>query len=133
MRYVLNNPINRFDPLGLKSYMCKKPLQAMGGKGKRSGPDVWGNPLYHQYYCVERNGVITRRRGIAVGASGDLHRSPALYFIGIVAMNRSAFGNIRSAALRWTALVRTCGAMTIVSTFLVFVLRSTCTCPAAQP
>jgi RHS repeat-associated protein len=57
--YVLNNPINRFDPLGLKSYMCKKPLYAMGGNGKRSGPDVWGNPLYHQYYCVERNGVMT--------------------------------------------------------------------------
>jgi RHS repeat-associated protein len=54
--YVQNNPINRLVPVGLKSYMCKKPLHAMGGKGKRSGPDVWGNPLYHQYYCVERNG-----------------------------------------------------------------------------
>lgn len=47
---------------------------------------------------------------------------PALYFIAIATVNRSAFGNIRSAALRWGALLGTCGAVTAVSTFLVFVL-----------
>lgn len=31
----------------------------MGGRGERSGPDVPGNPLFHQYLCVERNGVVT--------------------------------------------------------------------------
>ncbi|HAX1953570.1 TPA: hypothetical protein JXT30_005856, partial [Escherichia coli] len=24
----------------------------MGGTGERSGPDIWGNPFYHQYLCV---------------------------------------------------------------------------------
>jgi hypothetical protein len=43
----------------------------------------------------------------AVTSSG-----PALYDIGIVAMNRSGFGNVRSVALWWTVLVGTCGAMT---------------------
>ena len=42
--YVQNNPINRLDPLGLKSYMCKKPLHGMGGRGTRSGPDVGETP-----------------------------------------------------------------------------------------
>jgi hypothetical protein len=51
-----------------------------------------------------------------------IYIGPALYFIGVAAVNRSAFGNIRSTALRWAALLGTCGAMTAVSTFLVFVL-----------
>ncbi len=51
-----------------------------------------------------------------------IYIGPELYFIGVAAVNRSALGNIRSTALRWAALVRTCGAMTTVSTFLVFVL-----------
>lgn len=51
-----------------------------------------------------------------------IYIGPAVYFIAVAAVNRSAFGNIRSAALRWTALLGTCGAMTAVSTFLVFVL-----------
>lgn len=55
--YVLNNPVNLTDPLGLKTYQCTKPLNALGGSGGRSGPDVWGNPLYHQYSCIVRNGV----------------------------------------------------------------------------
>jgi hypothetical protein len=32
--------------------MCKKALKALGGEGERSGPDIWGNPLYHQYLCI---------------------------------------------------------------------------------
>ena len=51
-----------------------------------------------------------------------IYIGPALYFIGVAAVNRSAFGSIRNAALRWTALLGTCGAMTAVSTFLVFVI-----------
>jgi RHS repeat-associated protein len=43
------NPLRWADPLGLKTFMCKKPLKAFGGEGERSGPDIWGNPLYHQY------------------------------------------------------------------------------------
>lgn len=51
-----------------------------------------------------------------------IYMGPALYFIAVAAVNRSAFGDIRSATLRWTALVAACSAMTAVSTFLVFVL-----------
>jgi RHS repeat-associated protein len=57
--YVANNPVSRIDPLGLKAWKCKKPLHALGGTGERSGPDVPGNPLYHEYYCVEANGQTT--------------------------------------------------------------------------
>lgn len=60
----LNGGVNRYsyvgamptiftDPLGLKTYQCKKPL-SFGGDGRRSGPDIWGNPLYHQWSCVVR-------------------------------------------------------------------------------
>lgn len=51
-----------------------------------------------------------------------IYVGPAIYFIAVAAVNRSAFGNIRSAAMRWTALLGTCGAMTAVSAFLVFVI-----------
>jgi len=50
--YVGANPTNNTDPSGLKTYMCRKFLHALGGKGQRSGPDIPGNPLYHQYICV---------------------------------------------------------------------------------
>ncbi len=53
---VNNNPINFTDPSGLKAYMCKKFLHALGGTGQRTGPDIFGNPLYHQYICVSNNG-----------------------------------------------------------------------------
>ena len=56
--YVLNNPVNYFDPLGLKTYRCRRPIQALGGRGTRSGPDIPGNPLFHQYLCIERNGRV---------------------------------------------------------------------------
>jgi len=50
--YTDNNPCKWIDPLGLDTYMCTKPLDALGGSGKKSGMDIWGNPAYHQYICV---------------------------------------------------------------------------------
>uniref|UniRef100_UPI0035314C2B RHS repeat domain-containing protein n=1 Tax=Escherichia coli TaxID=562 RepID=UPI0035314C2B len=46
------NPNSNIDPLGLETLKCIKPLHSMGGTGERSGPDIWGNPFYHQYLCV---------------------------------------------------------------------------------
>ncbi len=46
------NPIQYIDPLGLETLKCVKPLHSMGGTGEKSGPDIWGNPFYHQYVCV---------------------------------------------------------------------------------
>ena len=57
--YANANPLTWIDPDGLKSYRCTKPLNALGGSGTRSGPDVWGNPLYHQYSCIVRDGKVT--------------------------------------------------------------------------
>jgi hypothetical protein len=66
--YVGSDPVNDLDPTGLESFMCKKPLSLfdgvalrLGGGTKqvnntRSGPDVDGNLLYHQYICVARAG-----------------------------------------------------------------------------
>jgi uncharacterized protein RhaS with RHS repeats len=51
--YVENRPTVLTDPLGLDAYMCTKPLDALGGSGTKSGPDIWGNPAYHQYICVK--------------------------------------------------------------------------------
>ena len=58
--YVGNNPLNRVDFLGLRAYICRRPLGGTPGTpDQRTGPDVPGNPLYHQYYCVESNGQLT--------------------------------------------------------------------------
>lgn len=51
--YVENRPRMLTDPMGLDAFMCTKPLHAMGGSGAKSGPDIWGNPAYHQYICVK--------------------------------------------------------------------------------
>ena len=56
--YVGGNPIIYSDPSGLKTVQCTKPLNALGGSGSRSGPDIWGNPFYHQYSCIVRNGKV---------------------------------------------------------------------------
>ncbi len=50
--YADGSPTTRTDPLGLKTFMCTMPLHALGGEGARSGWDVPGNPLYHQYLCI---------------------------------------------------------------------------------
>jgi RHS repeat-associated protein len=57
------DPINGRDLTGLETYVCRKPLDALGGTddptNQRNGPDMWGNPLYHQYICVvQGNNVI---------------------------------------------------------------------------
>ena len=54
--YANANPIRFTDSLGLKTYQCTKPLDFFGGSEARTGPDIWGNPLYHQYSCIVRNG-----------------------------------------------------------------------------
>ncbi len=46
------DPLQKVDPLGLETQECIKPLHSLGGTGERSGPDIWGNPLYHKYLCV---------------------------------------------------------------------------------
>jgi len=51
-QYADADPINSSDPTGLATYTCKQPLQALGGTGYRSGPDIPWNPLYHEYLCV---------------------------------------------------------------------------------
>ena len=58
-RYVGNSPIVYKDSSGLEAYNCTAPLHFLGGNGLKSGPDIWGNPFYHQYTCVKINGKIT--------------------------------------------------------------------------
>ena len=54
-RYVGNNPVNYVDPLGLETYQCTKPLDAVT---KKFGSEVseWAYKnvpyAYHQYSCV---------------------------------------------------------------------------------
>jgi len=55
--YVGNNPVIDIDPFGLETYMCRQPLHALGGTGLKSGPDIWANPLYHQFLCVKSGGT----------------------------------------------------------------------------
>ena len=50
--YVKQSPTVSIDRYGLETYMCKAPLHALGGSGARSGPDIPGNLLHHQYLCV---------------------------------------------------------------------------------
>ena len=45
-----------------------------GGEGRKSGPDIWGNPFYHQYSCVINSQGITcggqDREGGFLGSRG---------------------------------------------------------------
>ncbi len=55
--YVANNPCTWKDPLGLKTWRCQKPLDFLSERGwesggKKSGPDIFINPFYHEYYCI---------------------------------------------------------------------------------
>jgi RHS repeat-associated protein len=60
-----SDPVNCIDANGLDTYMCRKPLDFFGGQNaapddQRSGPDIWGNPLYHEYLCVvDSKGKVT--------------------------------------------------------------------------
>lgn len=66
--------------------------------------------------------VGSRFFGGAVWVPAVTYVGPAAYFICMATMNRSAFPNIETPALRWAALVTACGVLTAVSAFLVFVL-----------
>ena len=50
--YADGSPTTKTDPLGLATYMCTRPLSGKPGANRRNGPDIWGNPSWHQYSCV---------------------------------------------------------------------------------
>ncbi len=53
--WLNGDPLTNVDPLGLTTYMCTKPLHALGERwGSRLYPESRLNPspLYHQYICV---------------------------------------------------------------------------------
>jgi hypothetical protein len=52
--YVYNNPVVMTDALGLDAYICKVPAKGdpKDKNDTRYGPDVFGNPIYHQYICI---------------------------------------------------------------------------------
>ena len=50
--YVGSMPLRYSDPTGLETYQCRRPLGGLPGDNQRSGPDIWGNPLFHQYSCT---------------------------------------------------------------------------------
>ncbi len=57
--YVEANSLNSTDPTGLETYQCKRPLGEEPGDNQRNGPDVPGNPFYHQYSCTrDANGKL---------------------------------------------------------------------------
>jgi RHS repeat-associated protein len=62
--YVDGDPINDFDPSGLATWLCQKPLNALGGKSKASNQkkSLFGssplNPLFHQYLCTNLGGTV---------------------------------------------------------------------------
>lgn len=57
--YAFSSPLMHSDPLGLASFLCRRPLGDSKPKpgNTRIGPDIWGNPLYHQYACVVNGSV----------------------------------------------------------------------------
>ncbi len=61
--YVEGNPVSYSDPLGLKTFMCTKPLHGLGAKwGPRMYPENRWNPspAYHQFLCVkDATGKVT--------------------------------------------------------------------------
>lgn len=61
--YVEGNPMSFSDPLGLKTFMCTKPLHGLGDPwGPRMYPESRWNPspFYHQFLCVKNaSGKVT--------------------------------------------------------------------------
>ena len=70
--YVGGNPILFIDPFGLKTFTCRKPLDALGGSGTRTGPDISFNPLYHQYTCIVDADGNTQCGGQSYSLNGPL-------------------------------------------------------------
>jgi RHS repeat-associated protein len=50
--YALADPVVSKDPKGLKTWRCIRPLSGQPGEDRRNGPDIWGNPSWHQYSCI---------------------------------------------------------------------------------
>ena len=50
--YADSNPVIYFDPNGLATYQCIKPLDAFGGEGRKSGPEGEWNPAFHKFTCI---------------------------------------------------------------------------------
>jgi hypothetical protein len=58
--YVENDPVNKVDPKGTDTFMCTKPLHALGAPGQSLYDPSWYNWLYHQFVCVtDSSGNIT--------------------------------------------------------------------------
>ncbi len=87
--YVDGNPVMYIDPLGLKTFRCTKPLDALGGgdnppDDRKTWGDNWGdwNELYHQYRCItDANGKTEcggqTTKGGALGAIFGAPGSPS--------------------------------------------------------
>jgi RHS repeat-associated protein len=57
--YAEGNPLRWTDEEGLATWMCTKPLDALGGgPGKKNYTDWINNPLFHQYICTDMNGRL---------------------------------------------------------------------------
>ena len=50
--YAYANPIHLPDPSGLITFNCKRPLEGKPGENTKNGPDIPGNPSYHEYNCA---------------------------------------------------------------------------------
>lgn len=77
--YVLLNPVNLKDLLGLDVWQCDVPLGFLNPittsmTGGKNGPDEDWNPLHHQYLCVLVDGEMIcggqDRGGSAFGGPG---------------------------------------------------------------
>lgn len=69
-QYAFGNPPNVVDVTGFAVYVCRRPLgERNPTDNERSGPDIWGNPFYHEYICV--NGVC-----FGQAPSGSIWGSP---------------------------------------------------------